>query len=254
MATHASSVFIMDGDNYLSCVANSITSEISVESADSTTFCSAGAKERIPTLHSQQVSVSTFIDESALNGTYMNGSPTGRWMLTNYRAPQAGDIFHAMPSLAENSPAVGGDVSGLLQADMSFVNETKYIIKCEGASTGGTLLWTTATSSGNGSGVDFGALSAGETLYAWLAVDRATVSGTTPTLDVTIERSASDSWGAPTTVYTFTQATDSANTHQVKNSETGAQAETWYRAAYTIGGSTPSFRFFVGLGVTTLSG
>lgn len=255
MATHASSIFIMDGDNYLSCLANSMTAAVTQEVAESTTFCSGGRKERIPTLASLGVQATTFIDEVAAHSTYNSGvSPTDRWMILNYRAPQAGDTFHAMESLAEGGPAIGGDVSGLLQADLSFMNETKYIIHGQGASTGGVLAWTTETASGNGSGLNFGALSAGETLYAWLAVDRNTVSGTTPTIDVTVQRSNTDSWGAPTTVYTFSQATDSANTFQVKNSAIGGETEPWYRPAWTIGGSdTPTFRFFVGLGVTTLT-
>jgi hypothetical protein len=256
MATHASSIFIMDGDNYLSCLSNSMTARMSQDVADSTTFCSGGVKERIPTLAGMGVQVSTFIDEVAAHSTYNSGlQPTDRWMLLNYRAPQSGDTFHAMESLCEGGAAIGGDVSGLVQADLSFLNETKYIIHGQGASSGGVLEWTTQTATGDGTGLNFGALGANDTLYAWLAVDRATVSGTLPTLDVVIERDAADTWGgAETTVYTFSQATASANTFQVKNSVSGTQAETWYRATWTIGGTaTPTFRFFVGLGVTTLT-
>lgn len=252
MATAAHSIWSMYGDIYTAGLTNQLSLTHNVDEADSTTFASGGWRERLSTTRSQEASMTTFLDEEELLGVDVPSPETDRYLLTCYRAPQAGDIFHAMPTLAQGRPVVGGSVGNLVQADLSFMSRNKYVVKGAGASTGGALQWTTATATGNGSGVNFGALSAGDTLWAWLLVDKATVSGTTPTLDVTIQRAALDSWGAPTTVYTFSQATDAANTHQNLSTVTGAQAETWYRAAYTIAGTTPSFRFFVGLGVTTV--
>lgn len=252
--TSAHSLWGLDGDIYVTARSRSLSSELRIENADSTTLADGGVRTRVPTITDQVITADTFIDEEEFNGSYMGSPPTDRWFLTCYRIPQAGDVFRAMPSLVTGSPAIGGNVGDLIQASMAWESRSKFLVQGEGASTGGVLEWTTATATGNGSGVNFGAMGANDVLYAWLGVVKSSVSGTLPTLNVTIQRSASDSWGAPTTVVTFSQATASTNTYQVNNSTTGTQAETWYRAAYTIGGTdTPTFQFFVGLGITTLT-
>jgi hypothetical protein len=66
-------------------------------------------------------------------------------------------------------------------------------------------------------------------------------SGTTPTLDVIIEDSADGSTGWAT-IATFTQVT---TTNQAVRVEITGTVKRYIRAAWTIGGSTPSYTFAV---------
>jgi hypothetical protein len=94
--------------------------------------------------------------------------------------------------------------------------------------------------------VELGAVSASQRVYAALHVID-TVSGTTPTLDVTVESAALVGFGSPTTRLTFTQTA-------VKTSEllsaAGAITDEFWRVDFTIGGTdTPTFPFIVVVGI-----
>ena len=104
---------------------------------------------------------------------------------------------------------------------------------------------STVMSSGNGTGRQLGAVTASQRVYAALHVFSA--SGTSPTLGVTVESDAGDTWaGAQTTWLTFSQAT--GVTAEVK-SAAGAITDQWWRVAYTIGGTAPAFSFAVAVGI-----
>lgn len=104
---------------------------------------------------------------------------------------------------------------------------------------------TARTATGDGTAVEHIAVASGKTLYAAMCVK--TVAGTNPTLDVVIESDASNDFsGSETTRITFDQAT--AIGGQVKTAS-GPITDTWYRVAYTVGGSDPSMNFVVAIGV-----
>jgi hypothetical protein len=242
----------MWGDVYGSPLGTSIDSTIAAASVEDTNFGTGGIITRKPTTYDQTQNLTAFIDESVTLAKFSPPVTEDHWFLTNYRIPQAGDIFHANQSIPEGVAQIGGAIGGLWQGDFTFVNQEPQIVRGEGTNTGGVLHWGTTTATGTGNAVQFGTLSAGETLYAWLAVDTATIAGTSPTLAVLIERDNTDSWsGAETTVVTFSTATDApANTYQLDTSNTGAETEPWYRVNYTITGSAgQSFRWFCGLGI-----
>ncbi len=72
-------------------------------------------------------------------------------------------------------------------------------------------------------------------------------SGTTPTLDVTIESDDGVGMGSPTTRINFAQAT--AIGAQWATPVAGAIADDWWRVAYTLGGASPSFTFICIIGI-----
>lgn len=79
---------------------------------------------------------------------------------------------------------------------------------------------------------------AGQATVAVLAVHCTAASGTTPTLDVSLEESADgDSWSA-ITGSGITQLTAAGN-----KMATALVTKNYVRAAVTIGGTTPSFTF-----------
>lgn len=102
------------------------------------------------------------------------------------------------------------------------------------------------TGTGTGTAFNVGAVSSTQRLYATLHVVSA--SGITPTLDVTIESDDAEGFPSAVTRLTFTQAT--GKTHQFA-SVAGPITDTWFRVKHTIGGTDPSFRYFVLVGVAT---
>jgi len=83
------------------------------------------------------------------------------------------------------------------------------------------------TVSGNSTGINFGALSTGETLYCkqWvLSVTAGSIVGT-------IESDSSGGFSSPTTQATFTSASGTTTEEQTV---VGPQTDTWWRYEYTI--------------------
>lgn len=104
---------------------------------------------------------------------------------------------------------------------------------------------TAVIATGNGTAYDIGAASSTQGGYAGMHVFA--VSGTaTPTLNMVIESDSIVGMTTPTTKITFDPVT--AVGAQWK-SFSGANADTWYRAKWTITGTTPSFGFIVTFGI-----
>ena len=90
-----------------------------------------------------------------------------------------------------------------------------------------------------------GPVAAGQAVYAALHV--LSVSGTNPTLDVTVKSDALVGFGSPLTQLTFPQAVAAGHGWQLL---AGANTDGFWRVDYTIGGTaTPTFAFVVSVGV-----
>lgn len=100
----------------------------------------------------------------------------------------------------------------------------------------------------NGTDRQIGAVSATQSIYSILHVTA--VSGTNPTLDVTVESDATtDFVGAETTRLTHPQMTAVGSNQQIL---AGAITDDWWRLVMTIGGTdTPTFTVFGVLGIQT---
>ena len=104
------------------------------------------------------------------------------------------------------------------------------------------------TASGNGSSNQLGVLAAGETMYFALHV--LSVSGTSPTLDVIITSDTGTGFPSATTRKTFTQKT--AVGSEFLSLAGPIATDSWWRAQWTIGGSsTPTFDFVLVVGITS---
>lgn len=104
---------------------------------------------------------------------------------------------------------------------------------------------TARTATGTGTGVQLGAVPTGKSLYAALHV--LSVAGTaTPTITVAVESDTTNAFAAPTTVGTFTAATAIGGQSLLV---AGPATNTWYRAKWTIAGTTPSFLLLVTAGI-----
>lgn len=103
---------------------------------------------------------------------------------------------------------------------------------------------TARTATGNGTATQHIAVAAGKRLYAHLHVLSA--SGTTPSLTVKVQSDVDNTFGSPLDVVTFAAAT--ARGGQAL-SAAGPVTDTWWRAQWTISGTTPSFLFLVAIGI-----
>lgn len=143
-----------------------------------------------------------------------------RGMVKEYKVPgQVGEVLPWQATAAGNWPQIRGQ-----------------IMHPQG---------TARTSTGTGTGYQLGALSALQRMYANLHVF--SIAGTsTPTITVKVQSSVDNTFASPTDRITFTAAT----TIQGQTSSVlGAVTDQWWRAVWTISGSTPSFLFAVSAGV-----
>lgn len=110
----------------------------------------------------------------------------------------------------------------------------------------GTILAPLAirTAGGNGVGRNLGAVAAAQSLYAVLHVTAFT--GTTPSLSVIVQSAPAADFVAPVTRATFTAATTVGSQYVVVP---GPIADPWWRVAWTITGTGPSFRFAAAIGI-----
>jgi hypothetical protein len=105
---------------------------------------------------------------------------------------------------------------------------------------------TARTATGTGTSIQLGAIPAGKRLYA--AVHVLSVAGTSgPTITARVESDNATGFPSPVTTATFAAAT--APGGQILRTDGSAIADDWFRIAWTITGTTPSFLFAAALGI-----
>lgn len=244
-----SPLVLLDTKTYLASAdltgyANKVELAVAAEALDKTTFASGGWKERTGGL----------VD--------MTGSIEGFWQAGDVTMPD--DLFWA--SLGGNTnPATfvptGGAVGDLayltkvFQARYDLSGEMGQLVAFAVDLQGNAPVargqiahaYTTSairTSSGTGTAVQIGAVVTSQRMYGNLHVLSA--GGTGPTLTVKVQSAAASSFASPTDRITFTSA---ATVSGQVGSVLGNVTDTWWRAIYTIAGTSPSFGFTVALGV-----
>lgn len=213
------------------------------EEKDKTTYGSNGWKEVTAGLGSAQLTGEGFWEAGADNSFVDNASwaslgGTGPWSVGPVGAA-VGDLAYLVNALRSEYGFLGavGDVAPW----KGKASSAWPLVRGQFAHPPGTA----RTSSGTGTGVQLGAAAAGRRLYASLHVLGA--SGTTPTLDVVIESDTDNTFATPLTQLTFTQANSIGG--QILRTDGTAITDTWFRAKWTIGGTTPSFLFAVAFGI-----
>ena len=104
---------------------------------------------------------------------------------------------------------------------------------------------TPRTATGTGTALQVGPVPAGKRLYAALHV--LSVAGTTPSLTARVESAPAEAFASPTTRLTFDAATAAGG--QALRTDGTAITDTWWRVAWTITGTTPSFLLAAALGI-----
>lgn len=207
-----------------------------------TNLGSGGFETNLPSIKSFGLSLSGNADV-ATTGITTNITPAN--IGTQYA------YGYALPGSAAADPAVFGrgllmsytPIEGAIGDKASFAMTFRSDLV---GVTNGQLASTLAarTTTANGTILTMTGPTASQKLYAGLHITAA--SGTTPTLDVTIESAALVGFGSPTTRITFSQKNAAGWDF---SSVAGAVTNGFWRAVFTIGGTSPSFTVAVFLGV-----
>ena len=230
------SLILFDGYD-LSCNLNQVVLDHSAEPLDRTAFCHTSRVRRGGLLISALSAQGFFEAAQPDSALFSNVGVDGK-VVSVAHTDADGEIAYTMQAMiGEYSPIQGavGDLAGFsLNAGVSDDRLVR-----------GTVMHNaTQTATGNGTARQLGAIASGATLYAALHVLAA--DGTSPTLDIDIESDDNSGMTTPTTRGSFTQAT-AIGAQWVEVA--GAVTDDWWRVAYTIGGTSPSFKFIVILGI-----
>jgi hypothetical protein len=226
----------------LSGQSNKMEVSASVDELESTTFASSGYKEFVGGLASHEFTI------EGLWAAGDDAQPDDRlWTDLGVTAAWTAAVAQATGSVAyfgnvlSGSHKIGGDIGTVAPFSAKGMGS--------GRAVRGELLHpasTARTSTGTSTGVELGALSATESMFC--AVQVCSVAGTTPTLVVKLQSSATQG-GSYTDRITFTSANSVSSQ---LSSVAGAVTDTWWRVSWTIGGTGgPSFLFAVAAGIST---
>ncbi|MEU5707877.1 hypothetical protein [Streptomyces flaveolus] len=223
--------------------SNKIELSAEVEDKDSTNFGSGGWKEVIGGLASAEISGEGQWEAGDLSkvddASWANLGGVGPWSISANNAANVGDLAYLTNAMQASYKL--GEAVGEIAPWASTAKSNWPLVRGQFAHPPGTA----RTATGTGTGLNLGAVPAGKRLYAALHVLSA--AGTTPSLTARVESSADNTFAAPTTRLTFTAAT--AIGGQILRTSGSAITDPWWRVAWTINGTTPSFLFVTTLGI-----
>jgi hypothetical protein len=237
-------VRLFAGGADLSGRSNKVEVMAEVEDKDSTNYRSGGWKEVLGGLASSTING---------EGQWEAGDPSkvddATWAsLIGVRAPWTVSPFEAnVGALAYityglQSSYKLGDQVGEIAPWVAKTSGTWPVARGQIAHPPGTA----RTASGTGVSLQLGPIPAGKRLYAALHV--LSVAGTAgPTITARVEADNATGFPSPATVLTFAAAT--APGGQILRTDGTASADDWYRLAWTIAGTTPSFMIAAALGI-----
>lgn len=226
----------------LTGVTNKVEIDAKVAPVNVTNFGSEGWTELLGGLAETDVVAAGFWESGSDNsfvdpGSFAGLGAVGPWSVAPAGAAD-GALAYLTNALEASYKPIQGGVGDAAGFEASAKGSTKLARGVVGHPPG-----TARTASGTGSSFQIGALSASQSLYVNLHV--LSVSGTTPSLTVRIESDNATGFPSATTVGTFTAATAVGGQHM---RIAGAVTDDWFRAAWTISGTSPSFLFVVTLG------
>lgn len=220
--------------------SNKVEIDDMFEEKDVTTFNSSGAKELIGGIETVTLSSEGVIDRAEMIAADQYFWNQRRVVEANSACPDGatvGSVAYMTQAIRLGSKLFGtvGDVEGWTAASAGSYPLARGTV----LSNPGTAI---TAASGNGTGVQLGAVGATQRLFG--AIHVLSVAGTlSPTLAVTIQSDSANTFAAtPETRLTFSTFTAAGS--EVQRSAVGAHADTWYRMQYVVtdnGGVGESF-------------
>lgn len=227
----------------LTSSSNKMELSTEVEAKESTNYGSEGYKEFVGGLASAEISGEgqwEAGDETAVDdASWAQLGGVGPWSVSANNSAAVGQLAYFTRALRADYK-VFGEV-GEVAPWSSTAKSSWPLVRGQFAHPPGTA----RTASGDGTGLELGAVTTGRRLYA--AVHVLSAAGTTPTLTATVESSADDTFASPATRLTFDAAPEAGG--QILRTDGTAITDTWWRVAWTIGGTSPSFLFAAALGI-----
>jgi hypothetical protein len=154
-------------------------------------------------------------------------------------AQTAGSVGYTFNAKQFAYTPIDADPDALAMAQLSGKGDGSPLVR-------GTLMnaTTATTATATGTAFEVGAVASTQKMYGALHVVAA--SGTSPTLDVVVESDDAEGFSSATSRMVFAQATGTTSEWLPLSS---AITDDWWRITATVGGSTPSFRFAVIIGI-----
>nr|WP_239135287.1 hypothetical protein [Streptomyces sp. SID12488] len=223
-------------------VSNKIELSSEVEVKATTNYGSSGYKEVVGGLASAEISGEgqweagdvTKVD----NAAWAQLGGVGPWSVSANNGAAVGDLAYFTNALRADYKLFGE--VGAVAPWTSSAKSAWPLVRGQFAHPPGTA----RTATGTGTGLQVGAVALNKRMYAALHV--LSVAGTTPSITARVESSVDNTFASPTTRLTFTAAT--AVGGQILRTDGTAITDTWWRVAWTISGTTPSFLFAASLG------
>jgi hypothetical protein len=227
----------------LTGVSNKIELSSEVEAKETTNYGSQGYKEVVGGLGSAEISGEGQWEAGDLtkvdDASWAQLGGVGPWSVSANNGAAVGDLAYFTQALRCDHK-MGGEVGDVAMWTASMKSAWP-LVRGQFAHPPGTA----RTATGSGTGLNLGAVAAGKRLHAALHV--LSVAGTTPSITARVESSPDNTFGSPTTRLTFTAAT--AVGGQALRTDGTAITDAWWRVAWTISGTTPSFLFAAALGI-----
>lgn len=218
---------------------NSVTLDITVDEQEVTTLQSGGFKERLGGLKDSSLSLDGFFEAGTEKPDALLGANIGNEVICTI-VPDAGtgNTAYFLKSRIFSYQLFGA-IGEVAPFNLSKSHSSDIVVR-------GTIdIDGSITATGNTTGRQLGAVSSTESIYA--AIHCYGVSGTsTPTITFTLESDDNASFTSATTRATFTDIT--AITSEIK-SVSGAITDDYWRLAYTVSGTTPSFNIHATIGI-----
>ncbi|NUP45346.1 MAG: hypothetical protein HOY76_52050 [Streptomyces sp.] len=224
--------------------SNKIELSSELDAKDATNYGSQGYKEVVGGIASAELAGEGQWEAGDLtkvdDASWAQLGGVGPWSVSANSAANVGDLAYLMSALRSDYKLLGE--VGELAPWSSTAKSAWPLVRGQFAHPPGTA----RTATGTGTGLNLGAVAAGKRMYASLHV--LSVAGTgTPTITARVESSVDNTFASPTTRLTFTAAT--AVGGQILRTDGTAITDTWWRVAWTISGTTPSFLFAAALGI-----
>lgn len=226
------------GGYNLSGYHNSIDMSYGAEMLDDTVFGTSGTRSSKPGLKTFEFNGSIFWDDT-IDGIVYNRIGAAREVMSfSPDGNTLGDRGYTIRAVNGKYNPLSGEVGALIQSEFSGASANTPLVR------GAVMIPLGArTLTGNLTGVQLGAISAVQRLYAGLHVVAA--SGTTPSLTVRLQ-SSTTLGGVYTTRLTLTAMTAIGGQWAEL---AGPQTDQYWRADWTISGTTPSFNVFLVAGI-----
>ena len=209
---------------------NRVVLDVNVDALDDTTLGCTN-RSNAPGARTVTAQIEGIFDTTDYDAALANTIAGSDKLISLCRTSAEGALAYFLNAVHASYDPVKGSHGELAGFSAGGVNRTHPLCR-------GTLLFNQSAlaSSGNGTGQQLGAVASTQTLYAGLHVTA--VDDPADTLDVVLQSDDNSGFTSATNRITFTQK--SAIGSEFKTL-VGPVTDDWWRANYTISGSTPAF-------------